>query len=59
MDHHDIYISTEKGLTKAGECDGTRATQVKLRREIRAKLGVERSRIVLYTNGILRKVGID
>lgn len=59
MDRHEIYVSSEKGLTKAGECNGTRAAQVKLRREIRAKLGVERSRIVLYTNGILRKVGID
>ena len=57
---HEVYFKNEKGdVTKAGECRGTRRQQVAFRRMMRAKLNVGADRLVLYTNGQLRKCGID
>jgi hypothetical protein len=60
QNHHDILFKNEKGdTTKTAECNGTRATQVALRRETRSRLNVGGDRIVLYTNGFPKKSGID
>lgn len=59
VDHHEVYVRTEKGLTKADEVRGDRASQVSLRRSVRARMGVGGDTIVLYTNGRFVKAGID
>ena len=57
---YEIYIKSEKGdLTKAETCSGTRATQVALRREVRARMKLGADRVLLFINGRLTKLGID
>jgi hypothetical protein len=57
---HEIYIKDDKGgVIKAGEVRGTRKQQVRLRREIRAKHDLGSHQIMLYTDGVLRRVGVD
>jgi hypothetical protein len=59
-DLHEVYVKNEKGdMIKVDEVRGNRAAQVRLRRDVRARMGVDGNRIVLYTNGKLHKVGID
>jgi hypothetical protein len=56
---HEIYTKDEKGLMKQMELRGSRADQVRARRELRSRLSLTGDRIILFTNGQLRKVGID
>ncbi len=59
---YEIYVKDASGVggvNKVGEITGTRSSQVQLRRELRAKLGLTGDRILLYSNGRLLKVGID
>lgn len=56
---HEVYVKNEKGdLTKVDECRGTRALQVELRKSVRSRMSLGADRVLLYTNGKLRKVGI-
>ena len=59
LDLHEVYVKNETGLLKVAELRGTRRAQVALRREMRQKYNVQSPMVVLYTNGQLRKVGID
>jgi hypothetical protein len=59
MDLHEVYVRNENGVSKVAEVRGTRADQVKLRREVRGKLNIGGERILLFTNGKLARVGID
>jgi hypothetical protein len=57
---HEVYIKDDKGgVVKVGEVRGTRAQQVALRREIRSKRDLGSHQVMLYTDGVLRKCGID
>ena len=59
LDLHEVYVKTDVGLTKMAEVRGTRKDQVNLRRAVRQKTDCPTSNVVLYTNGKMRKVGID
>ena len=57
---HEIYIKSDKGdLTKAETVVGTRAMQVAVRREVRARMKMDSTRVLLFTNGKLVKLGVD
>jgi hypothetical protein len=58
--YHEVYVKDDKGgMMKVGECRGTRAMQVNLRREVRAKMDLGAERVMLFTNGIRVKTGIN